>query len=70
METLYTLLGFTFIVLPLIFLQNILHGNGLKDSLNVIKWFAIIFYVLFITYSIYECNNPSVPVENNIIFIE
>ena len=70
METLYTLLGFTFIFLPLLFLQNILRGNGLKYSLNVTKWFAIIFYILFITYSIYECNNPSVPVEDNLIFIE
>ena len=70
METLYTLLGFTFIFLPLLFLDNILSGNGLKYSLRVTKWFAIIFYILFITYSIYECNNPSVPVEDNLIFIE
>ncbi len=70
METLHICLAFTFIFLPLLFLDNILSGNGLKYSLSVTKWFAIIFYILFIIYSIYGCNNPSLPVEDNIIFIE
>jgi len=70
MEILYLFLIFTFLVLPTAFLRRITADGELKKSLLFIKWFAIVGYIILIFYSIYTCNSPSVPVEDNIKFIE
>ena len=44
-------------------------GYSLKEAITEVKWFAIIGYVLIIIYSIYACNNPSIPVEDKLNFI-
>ena len=70
MEILYRFLIFTFVVLPAIFLRRITGDGELKKSLLFIKWVAIVGYILLIFYSIYTCNSPSEPVEDNIKFIK